>query len=51
MCGKEKIGSDEGGEVKSLFPAEVRLVAEVFGAAVWATEMFRSGLAVTREEE
>jgi hypothetical protein len=46
-----RIDSDEGGEVKSLFPAEVRLVVEALGADVWPTEMFRSGLTASREEK
>ena len=37
-----KIGRDEVGEEKSLFPEEVRLVTEALGADMWPTEMFRS---------
>jgi hypothetical protein len=32
------IDIDEGGEVKSLFPAEIRLVAEVLATDVWKGE-------------
>jgi hypothetical protein len=32
-----RIDSDEGGGLKSLMPAEVRLVAEALGVDVWST--------------
>jgi hypothetical protein len=37
-----RIGSDKGGGVKSLLPAEVRLVAEALAADLWPTETFQS---------